>query len=149
MSCTFKFTCSRCGAIGTSEVEQDMGTLNVRGKINLSSPCPVCGHDISLPSGKYVRDDSDMMVRVGDYEETAVPDPDGNTIAQFPCECGVTVSASMGVKMATLNIGGQLKVANQNCPNCERPLALPAGHYKTDESGVLVRIGNYEPNVTN
>jgi hypothetical protein len=148
MSVTFTFTCSGCGATGTSETEQDMGTLNARKGISLSAPCPACGHELSLPPGKYVRDGSDMMVRVGDYDATPEPDPNGNTIAQFSCECGTTLSAGLGVKMATLNIGGQFKVANQNCPTCERPLALPPGHYKTDESGILVRVGDFAADAT-
>lgn len=88
------------------------------------------------------------MVRVGDYEVTSKPDPEGNTLVRFECECGAALTTSMGVKMANLNIGGQLQVGNKPCPLCSRPLALPSGHYKTDESGMLVRVGDFQAGVT-
>jgi len=60
--------CEKCGAQGTlpmSMAAQEV-TFSVGGKITTNQRCPLCGGEVSAPSGDYVVRDS-RLVRVGDY----------------------------------------------------------------------------------
>ena len=48
--------------------EVNIEKLEVTGVINTPQKCPVCGSDLTGKGGKYVKDEDDLLVRVGDYE---------------------------------------------------------------------------------
>ena len=52
--------------------ELNLTSLNVKGVINTDQKCPICKTTLTGPSGKYVKDEDDQLVRVGDYEEDTI-----------------------------------------------------------------------------
>jgi len=72
MGTTLPITCRNCGVTGSVGLDMDVSVLQVGGAINIENPCPICKKvALGAPSGKYVRDENEVLQRVGDYEENS------------------------------------------------------------------------------
>ena len=63
-----ELTCEKCGANGylTMSLPAPKVNISVGGKITTNQTCPLCGGDLTSPSGDYeVRDGK--LVRIGDF----------------------------------------------------------------------------------
>lgn len=68
MTTKISVTCENGHSCILTMEEINIQQIDVGGQINSDEKCPICNESVSAPSGRYVRDDSGLLVRVGDYE---------------------------------------------------------------------------------
>ena len=56
-----------CDLTGNIELNININVLDVGGKISVSQPCPKCGGKLGAAGGRYERDPSGILKRIGDY----------------------------------------------------------------------------------